>query len=163
MEERPCRLQSLIAHTDTHRHKLVTQGMCLCGGFGFVLLVLIALLLVESSTLFDFYFIFLPCPHPNLVDSQWNLDTLQRVGGVDISFIKGNDVDACVSLVVLTYPNLEVSLRRKALCLFLQAFHNTHSHTHTHAHIHTHTHTHTHALTHTHAFTHATRSRFLLA
>ncbi|XP_016286221.2 endonuclease V isoform X2 [Monodelphis domestica] len=33
---------------------------------------------------------------------------LFRVGGVDISFIKGDDVRACASLVVLSYPELEV-------------------------------------------------------
>ncbi|XP_069055828.1 endonuclease V isoform X2 [Pleurodeles waltl] len=33
---------------------------------------------------------------------------LQRVGGVDLSFIKGDDVNACASLVVLSYPGLEV-------------------------------------------------------
>lgn len=34
---------------------------------------------------------------------------LQRVGGVDLSFIKGDDVNACAQLVVLSYPDLEVS------------------------------------------------------
>lgn len=34
---------------------------------------------------------------------------LQRVGGVDLSFIKGDDVNACSQLVVLSYPDLEVS------------------------------------------------------
>ncbi|XP_023555063.1 endonuclease V isoform X2 [Octodon degus] len=33
---------------------------------------------------------------------------LQRVGGVDVSFVKGDSVSACASLVVLTYPELEV-------------------------------------------------------
>jgi len=33
---------------------------------------------------------------------------LKLVGGVDISFIKGNDVDALAMLVVLSYPTLEV-------------------------------------------------------
>ncbi|KAG8015053.1 SEC14-like protein 1, partial [Nibea albiflora] len=33
---------------------------------------------------------------------------LQRVGGVDLSFIKGDDVNACAQLVVLSYPDLEV-------------------------------------------------------
>ncbi|KAF7649638.1 hypothetical protein LDENG_00138200, partial [Lucifuga dentata] len=32
---------------------------------------------------------------------------LQRVGGVDLSFIKGDDVNACAQLVVLSYPDLE--------------------------------------------------------
>ncbi|XP_035993002.1 endonuclease V isoform X4 [Fundulus heteroclitus] len=33
---------------------------------------------------------------------------LQRVGGVDLSFIKGDEVNACAQLVVLSYPSLEV-------------------------------------------------------
>ncbi|KAM6940145.1 endonuclease V-like [Xenentodon cancila] len=33
---------------------------------------------------------------------------LQRIGGVDLSFIKGDDVNACAQLVVLSYPGLEV-------------------------------------------------------
>jgi len=35
-------------------------------------------------------------------------NTLKYIGGVDISFVKGNEVDACASLVVLRYPDLEV-------------------------------------------------------
>ncbi|XP_042525936.1 endonuclease V isoform X2 [Dipodomys spectabilis] len=33
---------------------------------------------------------------------------LQRVGGVDVSFVKGDSACACASLVVLSYPELEV-------------------------------------------------------
>uniref|UniRef100_A0A3Q1BIT0 Endonuclease V n=1 Tax=Amphiprion ocellaris TaxID=80972 RepID=A0A3Q1BIT0_AMPOC len=33
---------------------------------------------------------------------------LQRVGGVDLSFIKGDDVNACAQLVVLSYPDMEL-------------------------------------------------------
>ncbi|MGH0168232.1 UNVERIFIED_CONTAM: hypothetical protein FKN15_054162 [Acipenser sinensis] len=33
---------------------------------------------------------------------------LQRVGGVDLSFIKGDDVNACAQLVVLSYPEMEL-------------------------------------------------------
>ncbi|NXA55772.1 ENDOV Endonuclease, partial [Nothocercus julius] len=33
---------------------------------------------------------------------------LQRVGGVDLSYVKGDDSNACASLVVLSYPDLEV-------------------------------------------------------
>ncbi|XP_046319144.1 endonuclease V isoform X2 [Marmota monax] len=33
---------------------------------------------------------------------------LQRVGGVDVSFVKGDSVSACASLVVLSFPELEV-------------------------------------------------------
>uniref|UniRef100_A0ABM5FN23 Endonuclease V isoform X4 n=1 Tax=Pogona vitticeps TaxID=103695 RepID=A0ABM5FN23_9SAUR len=33
---------------------------------------------------------------------------LKRVGGVDLSYVKGDDTSACASLVVLSYPNLEV-------------------------------------------------------
>lgn len=36
---------------------------------------------------------------------------LQRVGGVDVSFVKGDSVSACASLVVLSYPELEVTPR----------------------------------------------------
>ncbi|XP_029920054.1 endonuclease V isoform X2 [Myripristis murdjan] len=37
-----------------------------------------------------------------------NFSGLERVGGVDLSFIKGDDVNACAQLVVLSYPDLEV-------------------------------------------------------
>ncbi|NXH11876.1 ENDOV Endonuclease, partial [Bucco capensis] len=33
---------------------------------------------------------------------------LERVGGVDLSYAKGDDTNACASLVVLSYPALEV-------------------------------------------------------
>nr|XP_045014776.1 endonuclease V [Jaculus jaculus] len=33
---------------------------------------------------------------------------LQRVGGVDVSFVEGDSASACASLVVLSYPELEV-------------------------------------------------------
>ncbi|XP_073481311.1 endonuclease V [Aquarana catesbeiana] len=36
------------------------------------------------------------------------LDGLERVGGVDLSYIKGDDTVACASLVVLSYPEMEV-------------------------------------------------------
>ncbi|XP_077022290.1 endonuclease V isoform X4 [Tamandua tetradactyla] len=36
--------------------------------------------------------------------------SLQRVGGVDVSFVQGDSVKACASLVVLSYPELEVLL-----------------------------------------------------
>uniref|UniRef100_A0A8B9G3M2 Endonuclease V n=1 Tax=Amazona collaria TaxID=241587 RepID=A0A8B9G3M2_9PSIT len=43
---------------------------------------------------------------------QWQKDPsftgLERVGGVDLSYIKGDDSSACASLVVLSYPALEV-------------------------------------------------------
>lgn len=43
----------------------------------------------------------------------WTLDpgqpnTLKYIGGVDISFVKDNNIDACAALVVLKYPELEV-------------------------------------------------------
>uniref|UniRef100_A0A3Q2Q8G7 Endonuclease V n=1 Tax=Fundulus heteroclitus TaxID=8078 RepID=A0A3Q2Q8G7_FUNHE len=38
---------------------------------------------------------------------------LQRVGGVDLSFIKGDEVNACAQLVVLSYPSLEVMSRKQ--------------------------------------------------
>lgn len=34
---------------------------------------------------------------------------LERVGGVDLSYVKGDDSRACASLVVLSYPGLEVT------------------------------------------------------
>uniref|UniRef100_A0A8D0HA04 Endonuclease V n=1 Tax=Sphenodon punctatus TaxID=8508 RepID=A0A8D0HA04_SPHPU len=43
---------------------------------------------------------------------EWQRDSafagLERVGGVDLSYVKGNDTSACASLVVLSYPDLEV-------------------------------------------------------
>ena len=33
---------------------------------------------------------------------------LEYVGGVDISFVKGDNVNACAALVVLKLPSLEV-------------------------------------------------------
>uniref|UniRef100_A0A672YRZ0 Endonuclease V n=1 Tax=Sphaeramia orbicularis TaxID=375764 RepID=A0A672YRZ0_9TELE len=41
-----------------------------------------------------------------------HLSGLERVGGVDLSFIKGDHVNACAQLVVLSYPHLEVSSGR---------------------------------------------------
>ncbi|XP_063207905.1 endonuclease V isoform X7 [Chroicocephalus ridibundus] len=45
---------------------------------------------------------------------EWQRDPgfagLERVGGVDLSYIKGDDSSACASLVVLSYPALEVLL-----------------------------------------------------
>jgi len=44
-------------------------------------------------------------------DFRWSLDgepPLNYVAGVDISFVKGNDFDACACLVVLSWPDLEV-------------------------------------------------------
>jgi len=37
---------------------------------------------------------------------------LKRIGGVDISFIKDNEVNACASLVVLSFPEFEVIYSR---------------------------------------------------
>lgn len=34
---------------------------------------------------------------------------LQRVGGVDVSFARGDRARACAALVVLSYPELEVT------------------------------------------------------
>ncbi|XP_074870881.1 endonuclease V isoform X2 [Carettochelys insculpta] len=43
---------------------------------------------------------------------EWQKDSafagLERVGGVDLSYVKGNDTIACASLVVLSYPDLKV-------------------------------------------------------
>ncbi len=52
----------------------------------------------------------------------WSLDadtsTLLHVGGVDISFIKGDDENACACLVVLSFPALEVTLYFISCCGF---------------------------------------------
>ncbi|KAM9984713.1 hypothetical protein ACTFIY_009152 [Dictyostelium cf. discoideum] len=34
--------------------------------------------------------------------------TLKYIGGVDISFVKDNDIDACASLIVIEYPSLKM-------------------------------------------------------
>uniref|UniRef100_A0A8C8S002 Uncharacterized protein n=1 Tax=Pelusios castaneus TaxID=367368 RepID=A0A8C8S002_9SAUR len=56
---------------------------------------------------------------------EWQKDStfagLERVGGVDLSYIKGNDTIACASLVVLSYPDLEVK-NGVALLLTADAF-----------------------------------------
>lgn len=44
---------------------------------------------------------------------DWNLDPqsdkcLRYIGGVDISFVKDNNEDACASLVVLSYPDFNI-------------------------------------------------------
>lgn len=48
---------------------------------------------------------------------EWQKDAsfagLERVGGVDLSYIKGDDTSACASLVVLSYPALEVTAREQ--------------------------------------------------
>lgn len=41
-------------------------------------------------------------------ESGDEIEGLEYIGGVDISFIKGDDVNACASLIVLNYPELEV-------------------------------------------------------
>jgi hypothetical protein len=43
-------------------------------------------------------------------------EPLRLVGGVDISFVKDNDVDACASLVVLALPRLQVCLMQLRSC-----------------------------------------------
>lgn len=35
---------------------------------------------------------------------------LKRVGGVDLSFIKGDEHNACAQLVILSYPELQVRI-----------------------------------------------------
>lgn len=42
------------------------------------------------------------------VDGKPDVDGLRYIGGVDISFIKGNEVDACAALVILSFPELKV-------------------------------------------------------
>eukprot|EP01116_Phalansterium_solitarium_P016184 TRINITY_DN3704_c0_g1_i3.p1 TRINITY_DN3704_c0_g1~~TRINITY_DN3704_c0_g1_i3.p1 ORF type:complete len:252 (-),score=33.56 TRINITY_DN3704_c0_g1_i3:157-912(-) len=41
-------------------------------------------------------------------DFSWDLQTLKFIAGVDISFVKSSDVDACASLVVLSFPDFQV-------------------------------------------------------
>ncbi|XP_051888976.1 endonuclease V-like isoform X1 [Pristis pectinata] len=41
-------------------------------------------------------------------ESNEGFEGLERVGGVDLSFIKEDEVNACASLVVLSYPDLKV-------------------------------------------------------
>ncbi|KAK5575273.1 hypothetical protein RB653_010530 [Dictyostelium firmibasis] len=36
------------------------------------------------------------------------ITTLKYIGGVDISFVKDNDIDACASLIVIEYPSLKI-------------------------------------------------------
>uniref|UniRef100_A0A8B9Z4Z8 Uncharacterized protein n=1 Tax=Buteo japonicus TaxID=224669 RepID=A0A8B9Z4Z8_9AVES len=54
---------------------------------------------------------------------EWQKDSsfagLERVGGVDLSYIKGDDTSACASLVVLSYPALEVMASEQLLSLGL--------------------------------------------
>lgn len=40
------------------------------------------------------------------------------VGGMDISFVKGDDVNACAALVVCSFPDLEVNLAI-FVCLYM--------------------------------------------
>ncbi|XP_036714830.1 LOW QUALITY PROTEIN: endonuclease V-like [Balaenoptera musculus] len=44
---------------------------------------------------------------------------LQRVGGVDVSFVKGDSVSACASLVVLSYPEPELMYEDCRMVLFV--------------------------------------------
>eukprot|EP01111_Echinosteliopsis_oligospora_P009224 TRINITY_DN2669_c0_g1_i1.p1 TRINITY_DN2669_c0_g1~~TRINITY_DN2669_c0_g1_i1.p1 ORF type:complete len:247 (+),score=49.29 TRINITY_DN2669_c0_g1_i1:200-940(+) len=39
---------------------------------------------------------------------EWDIKSLKYIGGVDISFIKENNVDACASLIVLEFPSLKI-------------------------------------------------------
>ncbi|XP_041072503.1 endonuclease V-like isoform X1 [Carcharodon carcharias] len=50
--------------------------------------------------------------------SNEGFEGLERIGGVDLSYIKGDEVNACSSLVVLTYPDLKVVYEEcKMICL----------------------------------------------
>ena len=44
---------------------------------------------------------------------------LRHIGGVDISFIKGDNVNACATLVVLEYPSLEVNRHYAFFCVYV--------------------------------------------
>ncbi|XP_078427291.1 endonuclease V-like isoform X3 [Cetorhinus maximus] len=50
--------------------------------------------------------------------SNEGFEGLERIGGVDLSYIKGDEVNACASLVVLSYPDLKVVYEEcKMICL----------------------------------------------
>jgi deoxyinosine 3'endonuclease (endonuclease V) len=51
-------------------------------------------------------------PSGEVIGSGSVEEDLKYLGGVDISFIKDNDVDACASLVVLSYPSMQVVYER---------------------------------------------------
>ena len=38
-----------------------------------------------------------------------DMEPLRYIGGVDISFVKGDDVNACAAFIVLNYPELKVN------------------------------------------------------
>lgn len=40
------------------------------------------------------------------------------VGGMDISFVKGDDVNACAALVVFSFPDLEVELSNFVIYIY---------------------------------------------
>ena len=37
-------------------------------------------------------------------EDAWDIEQTRYIGGVDLSFVKGNDNVACAALVVLEYP-----------------------------------------------------------
>lgn len=43
-----------------------------------------------------------------LSDGDGDISDIKKVAGVDISFVKNSDIDACVAVVVLEYPSLRV-------------------------------------------------------
>eukprot|EP00299_Pterocystis_sp_00344_P003248 c1374_g1_i1.p1 GENE.c1374_g1_i1~~c1374_g1_i1.p1 ORF type:complete len:257 (-),score=77.26 c1374_g1_i1:38-808(-) len=43
-----------------------------------------------------------------ILTTDWDLNSLKYIGGVDISFVKGNDTEAVAAFVVLSYPKLEI-------------------------------------------------------
>jgi len=45
---------------------------------------------------------------PNRTDHKLDAKELKYIGGMDISFVKDSNVDACANLVVLSYPELEI-------------------------------------------------------
>lgn len=49
-------------------------------------------------------------------------DSEYYVAGVDISFVKGDAVNACAALVILSFPDLEVSYAAilASICVFLR-------------------------------------------
>ena len=41
-------------------------------------------------------------------DDSNSIDPDKYIGGVDISFVKGDNVNACAALVILRYPDMKV-------------------------------------------------------
>jgi len=56
-----------------------------------------------------------------VLDSD-ELDNLKYIAGVDISFIKDNNIDACACIVVLEYPSLDVVYKKCKMVKLTQPY-----------------------------------------